>query len=78
MKETELWELLVSLSANETSLEETHARILHLFDFMQSESPKCLKCGAGENKQSCIGKWEDGEEYRCDECGNEWDFHHFA
>ncbi len=29
----------------------------------------CDKCGADETKQSCIGKWEDGEEYRCDECG---------
>ena len=32
MKETELWELLVSLSANEISLEETHDRILRLFN----------------------------------------------
>jgi hypothetical protein len=31
MKETELWELLVSLSANEISLAETHDRILRLF-----------------------------------------------
>ncbi len=31
MKETELWELLVSLSANEISLAETHDRILCLF-----------------------------------------------
>jgi hypothetical protein len=30
MKETELWELLVSLSANEISLEEAHDRILRL------------------------------------------------
>jgi hypothetical protein len=30
--ETELWEILVSLSANEISLEETHDRILRLFN----------------------------------------------
>ena len=53
-------------------------QILRLFDVRRSDSPKCDKCGADETKQSCIGKWEDGEEYRCDECGNEWEFHHFA
>jgi predicted RNA-binding Zn-ribbon protein involved in translation (DUF1610 family) len=40
------------------------------------EAPKCPKCGADETKQSCIGKWEDGKEYRCDDCGNEWEFNH--
>ena len=53
-------------------------QVLRLFDVRRSDSPKCDKCGADETKQSCIGKWEDGEEYRCDECGNEWEFHHFA
>jgi tRNA(Ile2) C34 agmatinyltransferase TiaS len=52
--------------------------LLRLFDVRRSDSPKCDKCGADESKQSCLGKWEDGEEYRCDECGNEWEFHHFA
>ena len=53
-------------------------QVLRLFDVRRSDSPKCDKCGADETKQSCIGKWEDGEEYRCDECGNEYEFHHFA
>ncbi len=53
-------------------------QVLRLFDVRRSDSPKCDKCGADETKQSCIGKWEDGEEYRCDECGNEWEFHNFA
>jgi hypothetical protein len=41
MKETELWELLVSLSANEISLAETHDRILRL---ERSEQLVCDKC----------------------------------
>lgn len=53
-------------------------QVLRLFDVRRSDSPKCDKCGADETKQSCLGKWEDGEEYRCDDCGNEWEFHHFA
>ena len=53
-------------------------QVLRLFDVRRSDFPKCDKCGADETKQSCIGKWEDGEEYRCDECGNEYEFHHFA
>ena len=44
-------------------------QVLRLFDVRRSDFPKCDKCGADETKQSCIGKWEDGEEYRCDECG---------
>lgn len=52
--------------------------LLRLFDVSRSDSPKCDKCGADESKQSCLGKWEDGEEYRCDDCGNEWEFHHFT
>jgi hypothetical protein len=35
MKKTELWELLVSLSANEISLAETHDRILRLFNVVE-------------------------------------------
>ena len=42
MKETDLWELLLSLAANETSLEETHTRILHLF----SDLVNTLDCEA--------------------------------
>lgn len=53
-------------------------QVLRLFDAKRGDSPKCDKCGADETKQSCLGKWEDGEEYICDECGNEWEFHHFA
>jgi len=58
MKETELWEILVSLSANEISLAETHDRILRLEpseqlvcvhpyeEVYQSESEcYCEKCG---------------------------------
>lgn len=52
--------------------------ILQLFNVRQITSPKCNKCGADETKQSCLGKWEGGEEYRCDECGNEWEFNRFG
>jgi hypothetical protein len=41
MKETELWELLVSLSAKEISLKETHDRILGLFNDVE-QSEQCL------------------------------------
>jgi len=45
MKETELWEILVSLSANEINLEETHDRIWRLFnDVRQSEQLVCDEC----------------------------------
>jgi predicted RNA-binding Zn-ribbon protein involved in translation (DUF1610 family) len=43
-----------------------------------NEAPECPKCGADDTKQSCIGKWDDGKEYRCDDCGNEFEFNHFA
>jgi len=73
-----LTEILKDLEQGKISADNAEAKVLRLFDIRRSDSPKCLKCGADESKQSCIGKWEDGEEYRCDECGNEWDFHHFA
>ena len=46
MKETESWEILVSLSANEISLAEAHDQILRLFNVVgQSEllcdNPNC-------------------------------------
>jgi hypothetical protein len=40
MKETELWELLVSLSANEISLAETHDRILRLAEPSEQEQSR--------------------------------------
>jgi hypothetical protein len=36
MKETESWEILVSLSANEISLTEAHDQILCLFNVVSS------------------------------------------
>jgi len=48
MEETELWELLVSLSANEISLEEAHDRILRLVNVVeQSEQFACLGALSG-------------------------------
>jgi len=42
MEETELWELLISLSAKKISLAETHDRILRLFNVVeQSELCNC-------------------------------------
>ena len=41
MKETELWEILVSLSANEISLAETHDQILRLFNVV-GQSEQCV------------------------------------
>ncbi len=41
MKETELWELLVSLSANEISLAETHDRIMCLFGVSELACELC-------------------------------------
>ena len=60
------------------NINEARKELCFLFDVRRSDSPKCPKCGADETKQSSIGEWEDGIEYRCDECGNEWEFHHFA
>lgn len=51
-------------------------KLLAECDVNKSDSLKCNKCGADETKQSCLGKWESGEEYRCDVCGNEWDYNH--
>jgi tRNA(Ile2) C34 agmatinyltransferase TiaS len=77
MKE-EILDITKKLYHNHLTPETATNLLLRLFDVRRSDSPKCDKCGADETKQSCIGKWEDGEEYRCDECGNEWEFHHFA
>lgn len=32
---------------------------------------ECPKCHADQTKQSCIGKWDNGIEYRCDDCNHE-------
>ena len=77
MKE-EILDITKKLYHNHLTPEIATNLILRLFDVRRSDFPKCDKCGADETKQSCIGKWEDGEEYRCDECGNEYEFHHFA
>ena len=77
MKE-EILDITKKLYHNHLTPEIATNLLLRLFDVRRSDFPKCDKCGADETKQSCIGKWEDGEEYRCDECGNEWEFHHFA
>jgi len=77
MKE-EILDITKKLYQNHLTPDVATNLLLRLFDVRRSDSPKCSKCGADETKQSCIGKWEDGEEYRCDECGNEWEFHHFA
>ena len=77
MKE-EILDIAKKLYHNHLTPEVATNLLLRLFDVRRSDSPKCDKCGADESKQSCIGRWEDGEEYRCDECGNEWEFNHFA
>jgi tRNA(Ile2) C34 agmatinyltransferase TiaS len=77
MKE-EILDITKKLYHNHLTPEIATNLLLRLFDVRRSDSPKCDKCGADETKQSCLGKWETGEEYRCDECGNEWEFHHFA
>lgn len=77
MKE-EILDITKKLYHNHLTPEIATNLLLRLFDVRRSDSPKCDKCGADETKQSCTGKWVDGEEYRCDECGNEWEFHHFA
>ena len=77
MKE-EIYNILKQVQNGELSIGDAQSQLLRLFDVRRSDSPKCDKCGADESKQSCIGRWEDGEEYRCDECGNEWEFNHFA
>ncbi len=48
-----------------------------LLDIKREDSPTCPKCGADHTKQSCMGRWKDGEEYECDDCGNVWDYNHF-
>jgi hypothetical protein len=49
MKETESWEILVSLSSNEMSLAEAHDQILRLFSVVgQSEQLVCDNCGEGK------------------------------
>jgi hypothetical protein len=68
MKETELWEILVSLSANEISLKETHDRILRLFnDVERSEQ---LVCGCGNPNLTWYGN-NDDKTYFCFECKKE-------
>ena len=68
MKE-EILDITKKLYHNHLTPEIATNLLLRLFDVRRSDFPKCDKCGADETKQSCIGKWEDGEEYRCDECG---------
>jgi len=46
MKETELWELLVSLSANDISLKEAHDRILRLVNDVERSEQGQLRIGA--------------------------------
>jgi transposase-like protein len=48
-----------------------------LFGIKRTDEPKCPKCKASADKQSMIGEWEDGAEYRCDNCNNEWEYEHF-
>jgi tRNA(Ile2) C34 agmatinyltransferase TiaS len=64
MKE-EILDITKKLYHNHLTPEIATNLLLRLFDVRRSDSPKCDKC-------------ETGEEYRCDECGNEWEFHHFA
>lgn len=60
MKETELWELLVSLSGNEISLSEAHDQILCLFSVVgQSEQLVCDECNFVELQ---------GDIYQCTKC----------
>jgi len=65
MKETELWEILVSLSANEISLEDTHDRILRLFNYVErsencNHNFKRVERGAEFQGNQCeCGEWED-------------------
>jgi hypothetical protein len=65
MKETELWELLVSLSANDISLADTHDRIWRLFnDVRQSEQcnhnfQRVERGGEFQGNQCECGEWED-------------------
>lgn len=49
-----------------------------LLRIKRSDLPICPKCGVDESKQSSLGEWEDGVEYRCDNCNNEWEFNHFV
>lgn len=76
MKE-QIFDIAQKLYQNELKPETATNLILRLFEVKRTDAPKCTKCGAEEDKQSCLGKWGDGEEYRCDDCGNVWEFNHF-
>ena len=59
MKETELWEILVSLSANEISLAETHDQILRLFNVVgRSEQLKAFLSAMIEDFDNGEVSWE--------------------
>jgi hypothetical protein len=68
MKETELWELLVSLSANEISLQEAHDRILRLVNDL--EPIEQFICGCGNPNLTWYGYGGD-KTYFCFECKKE-------
>jgi len=62
MEETESWEILVSLSANEISLAEAHDQILRLFNVVrQSEQFYCWESGEAGVKNPLCDK-------QCDHC----------
>lgn len=75
--ENELMQLYIKYGLDPQHYKGMTNDLFRLFNVKRTDSPKCTKCGADEDKQSCIGKWSDGEEYKCDECGNEWEFGHF-
>ena len=54
MKETEIWEILVSLSANEISLAEAHDQILRLFDVVGRSEQLFCTCRNSELEKGSL------------------------
>ena len=61
-----------------TSFLSEHQKIVSevkkLLGFSTPKEPACPSCGADATQQSLLGEWHDGAEYRCDNCGNEFEF----
>lgn len=59
-------------------IDKARKEFCELLKIKRSDSPKCPNCAADRKKQSSIGKWEDGEEFRCDDCDTEWEYDYFV
>jgi len=58
------------LSANSKIVSE----LKYILGASEPKKLACPSCGADATQQSLLSEWHDGAEYRCDNCGHEFEF----